>query len=87
VEWVLRSAYKLEVTYICKVIHAILGLANVVVEDGSAIFQALKWYEQGLDFADGLHLASAKQVDQFIIFDEKFCRQANLLKTIVVNCI
>jgi len=86
-EWVLRSAYKLEANYICKAIHAILGLANVETEDASDIFQALEWYKQGLDFADALHLASCKQVDQFITFDEKFSRQAKLMTTITVNCI
>jgi len=37
---------------------------NVSVEDPQTVFQAVSWYEAGLDFADALHLASSMQADK-----------------------
>jgi predicted nucleic acid-binding protein len=40
------------------------------------VAKALNWFEQGLDFADALHLASAGNAKQFATFDRKLARQA-----------
>ena len=53
-----------------------MGLPNVRVEDQQAVFQAISWYESGLDFADALHLASSMKADKFITFDKTFIKKA-----------
>src|SRR6267378_8603383 len=58
-EWVLRSAYKIEPNAIISALRSILTVINVEIEDEAAVSQALEWYEQGMDFADALHVASA----------------------------
>jgi predicted nucleic acid-binding protein len=36
----------------------------------------LAWHEQGLDFADALHLASSGSLTELITFDSKFIKRA-----------
>jgi predicted nucleic acid-binding protein len=40
---------------------------------------------QGVDFADGLHLAKAEGCDVFVSFDEAFAKAANALGGIKVR--
>lgn len=51
----------------------LLGLAAVSAEATGRITQALRWYEQGFDFADALHLATAVEVgaEALATFDGK----------------
>ena len=53
-------------------------LADVTAEAVGRIARALSWYEQGLDFADALHLASAveNRAQAFATFDLKLRRLA-----------
>jgi predicted nucleic acid-binding protein len=38
---------------------------------------ALEWHEEGLDFADALHLSSSSHCSEFLTFDDKrFARRA-----------
>lgn len=46
------------------------------------IHQALLWHENGLDFADALHLAQSQDCEQFYTFDEKLIKNAREL----TNC-
>lgn len=41
---------------------------------------ALDWYEQGMDFADALHLASSAKAVGFATFDEKLVKFARRLQ-------
>ena len=52
----------------------LLGLAAVSAEAPGRITQALRWYEQGFDFADALHLATAVEAgaDALATFDGEF---------------
>ncbi len=42
------------------------------------------WYEGGMDFADGLHLASSGRAGRFATFDTKMAKQARRLETMEV---
>jgi predicted nucleic-acid-binding protein len=80
-EWVLRSAYRTERDVIAAALRGILGLFNVEVEDETSVRQAIEWYEKGLDFADGLHVASAGPECSFATFDNSLRRKMRRLGT------
>jgi predicted nucleic-acid-binding protein len=75
-EWVLRSLYDFTPQSLAGALRALAGLGTVFLEDGGAVAKALEWFEQGLDFADALHLASAGNAKQFATLDRKLARQA-----------
>jgi len=75
-EWVLRSLYDFTPPRLAGALRALAGLGTVFLEDAGAVAKALNWFEQGLDFADALHLASAGNAKQFATFDRKIARQA-----------
>lgn len=78
-EWVLRSAYGIDRQAIAAAIHRLQDLSNVEMEDDSVVALALNWYEAGLDFADGLHLASAGPDLDFATFDAALRKKARRL--------
>jgi predicted nucleic-acid-binding protein len=84
-EWVLRHAYGINKDAIMKGFQKIIGLPNVRVEDQQAVFQAISWYELGLDFADALHLASSVKADKFVTFDNAFIKKARKLISIDIT--
>jgi predicted nucleic-acid-binding protein len=59
-EWVLRFAYDFKPDEICQAFRSLLGLPNVQVTNASLMAQVLQWHENGLDFADALHLAQSQ---------------------------
>jgi predicted nucleic-acid-binding protein len=83
-EWVLRHAYSIDATTIISGFHKLLGLPLVVMEDSWAAFQALKWYEEGLDFADALHLASSPKAARFASFDKSLIKKSIKIEAIEV---
>ncbi len=68
-EWVLRSAYQLPRQELLDALRAFLDLPRVFGQDREGAVEALHWAEQGMDFADALHLASAAECDTFASFD------------------
>ena len=75
-EWVLRGGYKVPKARILESFEALLGLANVMVEAPTVVRNALDWAQDGLDFADALHLASVPRAEEgdgerriFLTFD------------------
>ena len=84
-EWVLRYAYGINKDAIMKGFKKIMGLPNVRVEDQQTVFQAISWYELGLDFADALHLASSMKADKFVTFDNAFIKKARKLISIDIT--
>jgi len=70
-EWVLRYSYELPPRVVLAAFRNVLGLPQVVVEDSGALVEALARYEDGMDFADALHLASARKADGFATFDTR----------------
>jgi predicted nucleic-acid-binding protein len=76
-EWVLRGYYKFSTAEIARVMHHILALPQVTVEDRASIVQALSHCEAGLELADALHHASYRGCDSMASFDDKqFARRA-----------
>lgn len=75
-EWVLCYAYEIETSRIIEGLKKLLGLPNVSVEDPDTVTQAISWFEDGLDFADALHLASSKRANKFVTFDRAFAKKA-----------
>ncbi len=84
VEWVLRFSYQLPREVIAPTLRKVIGLPPVAVEDPDEVFIALDGYEQGLDFADALHLASSGSADGFATFDQKRVKRAGTLQAIEI---
>lgn len=80
-EWVLRFSYKLSRETIVSALRNVVGLQQVEVENIGAVAKALDWHEQGMDFADALHLASSTKAIQFATFDAKLAKVAQELQT------
>ncbi len=75
-EWVLRHAYEIGRSNVIIGFQKLLGMRNVNVEDPDSIYQAISWYENKLDFADALHLASSRRCVSFATFDNSFIKKA-----------
>ena len=75
-EWVLRSAYKFDAASFVKGFRSFAGLANVKPEDPQLAAAALEWHEQGMDFADAMHLGRAAGCEAFVSFDKGLARAA-----------
>ena len=76
-EWVLRYSYGLAAAPIAVALRALLGLPDVNVEDPPAVAAALTMFEQGLDFADAMHLASSGASVRFVTFDAGLVKRAS----------
>ena len=79
-EWVLRASYQFSRLEILAVLREFLDAPNVEIEDQPAVLQALQWYENGMDFADSLHLASSAPQLSFATFDRALQRTAAKLR-------
>ena len=75
-EWVLRCAYGFAPDAICGAFTKLFGLPNIGVANPTFVAQAVRWHEQGLHFADALHLAQSQQYERFYTFDTKIVRKA-----------
>jgi predicted nucleic-acid-binding protein len=80
VEWVLRFSYQLPREVIAPTLRKVIGLHQLEVENPDEVFIALDGYEQGLDFADALHLASSGGAGGFATFDRKMLKRAAKLQ-------
>jgi predicted nucleic acid-binding protein len=84
-EWVLRSVYRFSAAQCAEALSNFAGLPRANLEDAPAAAKALGWMRQGVDFADGLHLAKAEAYEAFISFDQDFAKAANALGGIKVR--
>jgi len=75
-EWVMRGFYELSRKDIQRVFESLCGLASVQIEDRGIVLAALTAYQQGLDFADALHLARANFCKTFLSFDQRLKKRA-----------
>ena len=75
-EWVMRGFYELSRKDILRVFESLCGLENIQIEDRSIVLAALSTYQQGLDFADALHLARASFCKSFLSFDQRLKKRA-----------
>ncbi|NEV64772.1 type II toxin-antitoxin system VapC family toxin [Thiorhodococcus minor] len=79
-EWVLRAFYRCEPQQIVRVFEHLLGLGHVNTEASERITAALSLTEQGMDFADALHLAGSDHCEALCTFDDRrFARRARRL--------
>jgi predicted nucleic-acid-binding protein len=76
VEWVLRSAYGFDRDAILFGLRELMKAPNLELEDGAAVIRGLQWFEQGMDFADALHLASTVGDVEFATFDRSLVSTA-----------
>lgn len=75
-EWVLRRLYRLEGKAVVSAFRKVVGLSNVEIENPLTVTQALQWCDNGMDFADALHLASSHASEKFATFDAQLKKSA-----------
>ena len=75
-EWVMRSGYGFTPSQIAAGLRRVGGLPEVTIERPGELAQALEWMDQGMDFADALHLAQAMRCERFVTFDRKLAKRA-----------
>ena len=56
------------------------GLPTVRVESPARVAHALAWFDQGMDFADALHLAACADGGEFATFDRTLVTAARKAK-------
>ena len=83
-EWVLRRLYRFGSGRIADAFVNLIALPDVVCEDALAVADALQWMRGGMDFADALHLASARPAGRFATFDDKLVKRAAKIADIAV---
>ena len=71
-EWVLRGAYNLDNVAVLRTFEHLLSIRNISFERQANIEQALKYYAQGIDFADALHHSVTVTCTGLASFDKKF---------------
>ncbi len=76
VEWVLRSARGYRQDALAAALTAFAGLPTVTLENPAAVSRALDNMASGLDFADALHLAAARDCEAFVTFDQALVKSA-----------
>jgi predicted nucleic-acid-binding protein len=81
--WVLSSqaGYNLTRNVVAERLRHVCGLPTITVEAANEAAQAIIWYEQGMDFADALHLASSSSCSGFATMDRKMTAKASGLAT------
>ena len=75
-EWVLRRLYGLKREAVTGALRKVSGLANVKMENPLAVAHALQWCDDGMDFADALHVASSHDAEKFSTFDVQLKKSA-----------
>jgi len=75
-EWVMRGFYGLPPTDISRVLRVLSSIEHITLEDRSAVLMALDAFDQGLDFADALHMARSSRTSGFATFDQRLAKRA-----------
>ena len=84
-EWVLRYAYKFNTEEITIAMVNLFGLKNVHLTTPACVEQAVKWYQQGMDFSDAMHLSQCQKVEKLYTFDKAFISKAKNLTNCLVE--
>lgn len=73
---------------IAAALRHVLGLPNMRVANEAAFFRAVQWFEQGMDFADALHLGLSPATATMATFDKDFVTRARRIEAFpaVVLC-
>ena len=75
-EWVMRGFYGLPPADISRVLRVLSSIEHITLEDRSAVLMALDAFDQGLDFADALHMARSSRASGFATFDRRLAKRA-----------
>lgn len=75
-EWVMRGFYGLPPTDISRVLRVLSSIEHITLEDRSAVLMALDAFDQGLDFADALHMVRSSRASGFATFDQRLAQRA-----------
>lgn len=73
--WVLECSDCTRAEIVAALRH-VLGLPGMQLPNESALYRAVQWFEQGLDFADALHLALSPAKATLMTFDRDFANKA-----------
>jgi predicted nucleic-acid-binding protein len=84
-EWVLRFAYHFNPDEICGAFRKLLGLPNVQVSNSNLMAQVIQWHEEGMDFADALHLSQSLNCSEIYTFDTRFVKRSKELSQFKVQ--
>lgn len=79
-EWVLRGAYRLERGAVIAALEGLMAIRQVHLEQEDLVRQALAWQQQGLDFADALHLLRSEGCARFATVDRALVNTASGLQ-------
>lgn len=63
-------------TEIVGTLRHVLGLPTMRLPNEATFYRAVQWFEQGMDFADALHLAVSPVVATLMTFDKDFVSKA-----------
>ena len=74
--WLLSSRFGLDRQDVVATLRAIIELPNVTVSDKRMIDWALDRFSAGADFADMLHILSARHTDTFVSFERDLTKMA-----------
>ena len=66
--WVLTYTYELSLNTAIDSLLQFISLSNVTLENNSTVLQALDLAQQGMDFADALHLHSSASAERLATF-------------------
>jgi predicted nucleic acid-binding protein len=64
---------------ICQGFRFLFGLPNINLANSHGIAWALQLHENGLDFADALHLVTSQHCNALYTFDGRFIKRAKKL--------
>ncbi|NJD07863.1 MAG: type II toxin-antitoxin system VapC family toxin [Methylococcaceae bacterium] len=68
-------------------LREVIGLDNVTAENPEQFGAAVDWCEQGMDFADALHLTGSGRAEQFATVDRKIAKPAGKCQAMEVVAI
>ena len=76
-EWVLRRAFNFTRDEIAHALAGVLAMRTVFCRRRESVFEALRAFREGCDFADALHATTSNDgVEAFLTFDRDFARRA-----------
>jgi hypothetical protein len=75
----------LETEWVLRALRGLLGLPNLHADAPDRLDRTLKWYEDGTDLADAMHLAFSEDAEYFATFNEKLVRRAQQIENISVR--
>lgn len=76
-EWVMRGFYQLPKDDIARIFEVLLACRTIDIENRNEITQSVTLFQQGIDFADALHITRTQNIGEILTFDKKFFTKAS----------